>query len=87
MESVREEVTKKKKQQLSKIEKLKSELKNLLDQNDRDDELDRLARDEFAIDTDSRDAILKEGLLQCEEMRMQSQRNNLKREILANRIK
>lgn len=87
VESVREEVTKKKKQQLVKIDHLKKELRKLLEENEKDDELERLPREEFAIDIEARDAILKEGLQKCEEMRLQSQRNNLRREILANRIK
>lgn len=47
----------KKKVQLEKIAKIRVDLQDLLIENDKHEELERLTRDELAIDLDSREAL------------------------------
>lgn len=55
-------ITKKKKDQMDKIAKIKTELKQLLAENETHDELEKLGRDEFVIDLELRDRVTKVGL-------------------------
>lgn len=50
LERMKEVITAKKKIQIEKLSKIKSELNILLAENEKHDELERLNRDEFAID-------------------------------------
>ena len=47
---MKDAITKKKKVQIQKIQKIKSDLKELLIENEGHDELEKLERDEFVID-------------------------------------
>lgn len=47
---MKDTISKKKKDQLDKITKIKSELKQLLAENETHDELEKMTRDEFVID-------------------------------------
>ncbi len=47
---MKDAISGKKKIQLEKLSKIKSELQGLLAENEKHDELERLSRDEFAID-------------------------------------
>lgn len=58
---MREVINGKKKVQLERLSKIKEELNALLAENEKHDELERLTRDSFAIDLESRDKVAHQG--------------------------
>lgn len=61
LERMKDVITGKKKIQLEKLAKIKAELNHLLAENEKHDELERLNRDEFAIDLESRERVAAKG--------------------------
>jgi hypothetical protein len=66
---------------------IKSKLQELLMQNDYADDLEKLERDDFVIDLEGRDKILREGEEKRQQMKAEAQRENYKNEILYQKIK
>lgn len=81
------EISRKKKDQLDKILKIKTDLKRLLAENEENDQLERLSRDEFVIDIDLRDKVTKIGLENRERIKKESNRNVLLNEVYRNKLK
>ena len=61
LERMKEVISGKKKVQLEKLARIRAELGELLAENARHDELERLGRDEFAIDLESRERVAQVG--------------------------
>ena len=61
LEKMKSEINKKKKAQFDKLEKIKRELQELLAENSKHNELERLDRDEFAIDLESKQKVTEAG--------------------------
>jgi len=66
---------------------IKNKLEELLDQNQYADELEKLERDEFVIDVTGKESILKEGDEERKKMQEDAQKENMRNEILYNKIK
>lgn len=84
---MKEIITGKKKIQLEKLAKIKSELNILLTENERHDELERLSRDQFAIDLESREQVAVRGRQKCQRIREESRIRILRDEVLARKLK
>ncbi|KRX02904.1 WD40-repeat-containing domain [Pseudocohnilembus persalinus] len=81
------EIREKQKQEIqSNLMGIKSELEVLLNNNENAEELEKLKRDDFVIDIETRDQILKQGEIECEKIRENAQKENYKQEILHNRL-
>lgn len=59
----------------------------LLAENEKHDELERLSRDEFAIDLESRELVAKKGQDKCKAIREESRLKILRNEVAAKKLK
>lgn len=71
---------------MSELEVIKSKLNELLDENDRVTDIERLERDEFVIDVEKQDKVNAEGEQVCDEIRKEAEKTNLKLELLKERV-
>ena len=87
LETMKDEISRKKKVQLDKLTKIRTELGFLLSENEKHDELEKLTRDEFAIDLESREKVAQAGREKCLKIKEESRQKNLTNEVLAKKLK
>eukprot|EP00825_Cyclidium_porcatum_P004670 TRINITY_DN1220_c0_g1_i2.p1 TRINITY_DN1220_c0_g1~~TRINITY_DN1220_c0_g1_i2.p1 ORF type:complete len:1061 (-),score=222.02 TRINITY_DN1220_c0_g1_i2:1563-4745(-) len=83
----REQREKTKQDILTNIKDIEVSLNKLLKENEQADELEKLNRDDFVIDIETRDHIIQEGTKEREKMKDLAKNENFKLEILHKRIK
>ena len=71
---------------MSELNVIRQKLNELLDENDRVTEIERLERDEFVIDVESQEQVNVEGEKICEEIRKEAEKTVLKLELLRDRV-
>ena len=71
---------------MSELEVIKQKLYELLDENDKVTEIERLERDEFVIDVEKRDKVNEDGEKVCDEIRKEAEKTQLKLELLKERV-
>jgi hypothetical protein len=71
---------------MSELNVIKSKLNELLDENNRVSEIERLERDEFVIDIEKQARSLDEGEQTCEDIRKEAEKTVLKLELLRDRV-
>ena len=71
---------------MSELNVIKSKLGELLEENERVTEIERLERDEFVIDIDKRDTVNDEGEQICEEIRKEAEKKVLELELIKDRV-
>lgn len=74
-------------QLMGELNQIKDKLIELLAENERVTDIERLERDEFVIDTLKRDKVEQEGENECEEIRKEAEKTVLRLELLRERVK
>lgn len=59
---------------MSELEVIRQKLHELLDENDRVTDIEKLERDEFVIDVEKRDKVNDEGEKVCDEIRKEAEK-------------
>ena len=70
----------------SELNVIKSRLNELLEENERVTDIEKLERDEFVIDVEKRNAVVEEGEQICEEIRKDAEKTVLQLELLRERV-
>ena len=71
---------------MSELNIIKSKLNELLEENERVTDIEKLERDEFVIDVEKRDTVNTEGEKICDEIRKEAEKTTLKLELLKERV-
>lgn len=71
---------------MSELEVIKQKLHELLDENDRVTDIEKLERDEFVIDVEKRDKVNDDGEKVCDEIRKEAEKKQLELELLRERV-
>jgi mevalonate pyrophosphate decarboxylase len=71
---------------MSELEVIKTKLNELLEENERVTEIERLERDEFVIDVEKQDQVNADGERVCDDIRKEAEKTNLKLELLRERV-
>jgi len=71
---------------MSELEVIKQKLNELLDENERVTDIEKLERDEFVIDVEKRDKVNEDGEKVCEEIRKEAEKTVLSFELLRERV-
>ena len=71
---------------MQELNVIKSRLFELLDENEKVSEIERLERDDFVIDVDKRDEMVEDGEKVCEAIRKEAAQTILKLELLRERV-
>eukprot|EP00347_Sterkiella_histriomuscorum_P023011 403336298 len=71
---------------MSELEVIKQKLHELLDENDRVTDIEKLERDEFVIDVEKRDKANDQGEKVCDEIRKEAEKKQLELELLRERV-
>ena len=71
---------------LSELSNIKDNLMQLLAENEQASEIEQLERDDFVIDCLRRDKIEGEGEQECDEIRKEAEKTNLRLELLRERV-
>ncbi|EGR30550.1 hypothetical protein IMG5_129360, partial [Ichthyophthirius multifiliis] len=82
------EIREKQKQEIiGNLNSIKQKLRKLIQDNENADELEKLNRDEFVIDIETKNQILEAGKYQRQQLKSLAKRENYKQEILHQKIK
>ena len=68
------------------LEKIKSKLMTLLEENERVTDIERLERDEFIIDESRMENVVNEGVKESDEIRQEAEKTVLRLELLRERV-
>lgn len=71
---------------MSELEVIKQKLNDLLDENEKVTDIEKLERDEFVIDVDKAEQVNEDGEKICEEIRKEADKTNLRLELLKERV-
>lgn len=71
---------------MSELNVIRQKLNELLDENERVTDIEKLERDEFVIDIESQEQVNVEGEKICEEIRKEAEKTVLKLELLRDRV-
>ena len=71
---------------MNELHVIRSKLNELLVENEKVTEIERLERDDFVIDVDRSENVNKEGENICEEIRREAEKTVLKLELLRERV-
>jgi WD40 repeat protein len=82
-----EEHERAKKKRLADLGDIREELQTLLLQNERVPDLEKMDRDEFVIDLQWKESMLEEGKKRAQELRQKLEKENLKMDLIADRLK
>ena len=72
---------------MSQLAVIKTKLNDLLQENEKVTEIEKLERDDFVIDVDRSEQVNQEGEKICEEIRKEAEKTSLKLELLRERVK
>ena len=72
---------------MSELNVIRSKLNELLEENNRVADIERLERDEFVIDIDKQNQFSEQGEQVCDTIRKDAEHNVLKLELLRERVK
>lgn len=75
-----------KKQIMIELNVIKQRLQELLKENDRVTDIERLERDEFIVDISKQLEFLKNGEDVCEEIRKEAEKTNLRLELMKEKV-
>ena len=71
---------------MSELNVIKNKLFELLDENDKVTDIEKLERDEFIIDVDKQTIVVEDGEKTCEDIRQEADKTVLKLELLRDRV-
>jgi hypothetical protein len=71
---------------LEELEQIKAKLMDLLEENERVTDIERLDRDEFIIDEKRMENVVNEGVKESEEIRKEAEKTVLRLELLRERV-
>ena len=71
---------------MAELSVIRTKLNELLQENEKVTEIEKLERDEFVIDVERSEKVNQEGENICEEIRKEAEKTTLKLELLRERV-